>query len=97
AEPTPTALAAFRDLISPVVPYTPLLPVFAAPADEPIVVFTVGDALLDAVGHMRTKDYSQVVVRAPSGGLTLLTVEGVARWFERAVVSDYAELAKVAI
>ena len=44
--------------------------------------FSERDALALALEHMRTEDFSQVVVR-DENSLALLTTEGVAKWLER--------------
>lgn len=61
-----------------------------------IRLFSPQDPLVTALQHLRERDYSQVVVRI-EGKLSLLTVEGIARWLEEQAQEDIISVREVVI
>lgn len=77
AVPTDEALREFDQLVQAILSPPKLIPRF----QSNIHLFGPSDPLVAALRHMRENDYSQVVVQG-EGKLSLLTVEGIARWLE---------------
>lgn len=75
AEPTEATLESFRSIVSDITRPKRLIPTFR----RSIRCFSTDEPLLAIISYMSANDFSQAVVRE-NGYLTLLTVEGVARW-----------------
>jgi predicted transcriptional regulator len=84
AEPSEQALREFEQIVDAIVSPEKLIPRFQK---SDICTFSPQDSLVTALQHMREHDYSQVVVQTEKG-LSLLTVEGVARWVEEKAQDD---------
>src|SRR6266571_1531455 len=84
AEPTEEALREFEQIVQAIISPTKLIPRFQK---SNIRLFLPQDPLVAALQHMREHDYSQVVVQT-EGKLSLLTVEGIARWLEEQAQDD---------
>lgn len=93
AEPTERAVAEFEQLVQALLSPEKLIPRFQGP---PIHLFSLQDPLVRALTHMREHDYSQVVVQ-PEGRLSLLTVEGIARWVEEQAREDIISVQEAVI
>ncbi len=78
AVPTDEALREFDQLVQAILSPLKLLPRFQ---NVHIRAFHPREPLVAALQHMREYDYSQVVVQEESK-ISLLTVEGIARWLE---------------
>ncbi len=78
AEPAEPTLASFRAIVDRVIAPKRLIPTF----QQTVRLFAPDDPLLDALGYMEKKDYSQVAV-SRDHTLALLTVEGVTSWLRR--------------
>lgn len=78
AVPTDEALHEFDQLVQAILSPPKLFPRFQ---NAHIHVFRPHEPLVVALQHMREYDYSQVVVQEESK-VSLLTVEGIARWLE---------------
>jgi len=78
AIPTERALQEFEQIVQTLVSPSKLIPQFK----RDIHLFSPSDPLVMALRHMGDNDYSQVVIQAEGKKLSLLTVEGVARWLE---------------
>jgi CBS domain-containing protein len=91
-EPSDGTLARFQALAKNILSPEPLLPTF----QKDVHCFTPNEALGTALGYMRTNDYSQVVVHTGEK-LSLLTLEGVARWLAQSSEDDNVLLKKCVI
>ena len=60
-------------------------------------VFSPDTALSDALKSMRTKDFSQILVREADGKHSLLTREGVAMWVEANIADDIVSISETTI
>jgi len=78
AVPTDEALRDFDQLVQAILSPEKLLPRFQ---NAQIRTFRPHEPLVAALRHMRENEYSQVVVQEESK-ISLLTVEGIARWLE---------------
>jgi predicted transcriptional regulator len=85
AEPSEQALREFEQIVQAIISPPKLIPQFQKPG---IRLFSPQDPLMTALQHMREHDYSQVVVQTAEGQLSLLTVEGIARWLEEQAQDD---------
>lgn len=77
AVPSHDALLRFKGIVQEVVAPKPLIPTFATQ----VRCFAPGDRLPEVLKFMRNCDFSQVIVRGSDGRLSMLTVEGITRWF----------------
>jgi len=84
AEPSERTLQEFEQIVQAILLPQKLIPRFQK---LDIRLFSPQDPLVTALQHMRERDYSQVVVRI-EGKLSLLTVEGIARWLEEQAQED---------
>lgn len=84
AEPSERTLQEFEQIVQAILLPQKLIPRFQK---LDIRLFSPQDPLVTALQHMREHDYSQVVVRI-EGKLSLLTVEGIARWLEEQAQED---------
>ncbi len=91
-EPSEGTLTRFQTLAQNILSPEPLLPTF----QKDVRCFMPTELLGTTLGYMRTNDYSQVVVRS-SEKLTLLTLEGIARWLAQSSEDDHVLLSKCAI
>lgn len=92
AEPTKKALSDFKRLVENIISPKSLIPKYQAD----IKCFSPKDQLATALRYMRDNDFSQIVV-AGKGRLSLLTVEGLAKWLEQQVDKDVITVSKVKI
>jgi hypothetical protein len=92
AGPTTKALSEFKRLVDNIISPKKLIPKFQAE----IKCFSPKDRLRTTLTYMRDKDFSQAVVRE-KGKLSLLTVEGVAKWLEQQADKDFITVAKVKV
>ncbi|SRR6266567_2087368 len=83
AVPTEEALREFEQIVLAILSPPKLIPRFKSD----IHLFFPPDPLVTALQHMREHNYSQVVVQT-EGKLSLLTVEGIARWLEEQAQDD---------
>ena len=81
AIPTQEALERFSLIVQRVVEPSPLIPTF----ESQVHCFSPSDTLADALTFIELHDFSQVVVKGDESRLSLLTVEGITRWFSRNV------------
>ncbi len=93
AEPTEEALQEFEQIVQAILSPPKLIPQFQK---SNIRLFLPQDPLVAALQHMREHDYSQVVVQT-EGKLSLLTVEGIARWLEEQAQEDIISVQDAAI
>jgi CBS domain-containing protein len=93
AEPTEEALREFKQIVQAIISPPKLIPQFQK---SDIHLFLPRDPLVAALQHMREHDYSQVVIRT-EGKLSLLTVEGVARWLEEQAQEDIISVREAVI
>jgi predicted transcriptional regulator len=84
ADPSERTLQEFEQIVQAILLPQKLIPRFQM---SDIRLFSPQDPLVTALQHMRERDYSQVVVRI-EGKLSLLTVEGIARWLEEQAQDD---------
>ncbi len=91
-EPSEGTLARFQALAKNILSPEPLLPTF----QKDVHCFTPKESLGTALGYMRTNDYSQVVVHNGEK-LSLLTLEGIARWLAQSSEDDTVLLNKCVI
>ncbi len=84
ADPSERTLREFEQIVQAILLPQKLIPRFQK---SDIHLFSPQDPLVTALQHMRERDYSQVVVRI-EGKLSLLTVEGIARWLEEQAQED---------
>jgi hypothetical protein len=92
AEPTKKALSDFRCLVGSITSPKNLIPTFQAE----IRCFSPNEKLVIALRYMRNNDFSQIVTQE-KGRLSLLTVEGVAKWLEQQADKDIITVSKVKI
>jgi CBS domain-containing protein len=92
AEPTKKALSDFKRLVENIISPKSLIPKYQAE----IKCFSPKDQLVTALRYMRDNDFSQIVIEE-KGGLSLLTVEGLAKWLEQQAENDVITIAKVKI
>jgi predicted transcriptional regulator len=83
AVPTERTLQEFERIVQAILSPPKLIPRFKSD----IHLFSPPDPLVTALQHMREHNYSQVVVKT-EGKLSLLTVEGIARWLEEQAQDD---------
>lgn len=88
AIPTEQALQEFKQIVQTLVSPSKLIPQF----QRDIHLFSPSDPLVMALRHMGDYDYSQVVVQAEGKKLSLLTVEGVARWLEEQAKDEIIDI-----
>lgn len=88
AIPTKQALQEFKQIVQTLVSPSKLIPQF----QRDIHLFSPSDPLVMALRHMGDNDYSQVVVQAEGKKLSLLTVEGVARWLEEQAKDEIIDI-----
>ncbi len=93
AEPTEEALREFEQIVQAIISPTKLIPRFQK---SNIRLFLPQDPLVAALQHMREHDYSQVVVQTERK-LSLLTVEGIARWLEEQAQEDIISVREATI
>ncbi len=79
AIPTEEAVQEFKQIVDSIFSPPKLIPRFQK---SDIRLFLPHERLVTALQDMRENDYSQVVVQT-EGNLSLLTVEGIARWLEK--------------
>ena len=84
AEPSERTLQEFEQIVQAILLPQKLIPRFQK---LDIRLFSPQDPLVTALQHMREHDYSQVVVQTERK-LSLLTVEGIARWLEEQAQED---------
>jgi integrase len=77
AVPCEDALLRFKSIAQEVLDPNPLIPTFATQ----VRCFSPGDTLPGVLEFIRKHDFSQVVVRRSDGRLSMITVEGVTKWF----------------
>jgi CBS domain-containing protein len=82
-EPSDGTLARFQALAKSILSPEPLLPTF----QKEVHCFAPSEPLGTALAYMRTNDYSQVVVYTGTK-LSLLTLEGIARWLAQSSEDD---------
>ena len=85
AEPTDEAIQEFGTLVNAIINPITLSSLLQPTAH--VGSFTPDEPLAKALKQMKEHDYSQVVIQN-NGRLTLLTVEGVARWLEEQIEKD---------
>jgi hypothetical protein len=88
--PTEQALQEFEQIVQAIV--SPPKLISKLEKDKTIQLFSPSDPLITALRHMEDNDYSQVVVQAEGKELSLLTVEGVARWLEKQAKDEVISL-----
>jgi CBS domain-containing protein len=92
AEPTNKTLSDFRYLVESIISPKNLIPTFLTQ----IRCFSPKDQLVMALRYMRDNDFSQIVI-AEKGGLSILTVERVAKWLEQQADKDVISVSKAKI
>ena len=92
AEPSEGALREFKQIVQAILSPQKLIPQFQK---SNIRLFLPQDSLVAAL-HMREHDYSQVVVQTEEK-LSLLTVEGIARWLEEQAQEEIISVRDAAI
>lgn len=93
AEPSEQALREFERIVQAIISPPKLIPLFQK---SDLRLFSSQDPLVIAFQHMREHDYSQVVVQTEEK-LSLLTVEGIARWLEEQAQEDIIGLQEAVI
>jgi len=83
AEPTEVTLVRFAEVVRHVLSPERLIPSF----QKDVQCFSPSDQLVSVLRYMRQNDFSQVAIRK-DGELSLLTTEGIARWFEGQAEED---------
>ena len=91
-EPSEGTLARFQALAKNILSPEPLLPAF----QKDVHCFAPNDQLSSALSYMRTSDYSQVVIYG-NQKLSLLTLEGIARWLAQSSEDDTLLLKKCVV
>jgi hypothetical protein len=91
-EPSEGTLTRFQALAQNILSPEPLLPTF----QKDVHCFAPHDPLGSALSYMRASDYSQVVIYNGQK-LSLLTLEGIARWLARSSEDDAVLLKKCVI
>ena len=84
AIPSERTLQEFKQIVQAILSPEKLIPRFQ---NSDIHLFSPQDAMVTALQHMREHDYSQVVLQI-EGQLSLLTVEGIAKWLEEQARED---------
>ncbi len=93
AEPSEGALREFKQIVQAILSPQKLIPQFKK---SNIRLFLPQDSLVAALQHMREHEYSQVVVQTEEK-LSLLTVEGIARWLEEQAQEEIISVRDAAI
>ncbi|MGH2395630.1 MAG: hypothetical protein ACRDFW_01300 [bacterium] len=83
AEPTEATVSRLAGIVQDIFSPRKLIPAF----QKEIHCFSPRDMLITALGYMREHDFSQIVVLR-NDSISLLTVEGVARWLEERAEED---------
>lgn len=92
AEPTAETLSKLAAIIEDIEAPRRVIPSF----QREIRCFSPDEQLAQALRHMREHDFSQIVVRREML-LTLLTVEGIARWLEQQATDDIISVSDATI
>jgi len=93
ADPSERTLQEFEQIVLAILLPQKLIPRFQKSDTR---LFFPQDPLVTALQHMRERDYSQVVVQI-EGKLSLLTVEGIARWLEEQAQEDIISVREAVI
>ncbi|MGB0108801.1 MAG: hypothetical protein WBP52_09885 [Terriglobales bacterium] len=93
AVPSQEALLRFKGIAQDVMEPKALIPTFATQ----VHCFSPTDNLPNVLRFMRKEDFSQVIIRASDGRLTMLTVEGITRWLADDVEGNQNSADKVTL
>jgi hypothetical protein len=93
AIPSLEALLRFKVIVQEVVEPKALIPTFATQ----VRCFSLGDKLPEVLKFMRNHDFSQVIVRNSEERLSMLTVEGIAKWLADDVECNQNSVARATL
>lgn len=94
AEPSEQSLREFEQLVQAITSPKKIVSLLGGKPD--LHLFSPQDPLINALRYMGDNEYSQVIVQM-EGKLSLLTVEGIAKWLENQAGTDTVSLQEATI